>query len=292
MGRDKRNIDLEENRFELDRKKFRLEKSRFFVTTSAVAITLLGFIFGFYKFFDERHREYDSLYRSTLSKLLAGGTEIRRSALIEISKFNDRKDEYVPILINLMNDYHKENNRTLDKYLITAFIFTGKQAVEELAQTNRRAQNPFDEDLCQSTGWAICEILKSASYETFFPYRLSRLHLSDNTLSSLNLSKVTLLESKIDRINFDNSVFMKCDFSRMIIRDASFWKTKFSKDVKLEGARFINCNLQEAIFDCDLKQTEFQDCNVLDLQVADKKNIKDDTFSSCINSSSVKYNQH
>ena len=272
-------------------KRYRLEKARFFVTTAAVGITLFSLIFGFIKFFNERNREYNSLYRSTLSKLLAGDAETQKSALIEVSKFTDKKDEYIPLLITLMNERHMNNNRALDKYFAIAFIASGKQMIDELAISNLNAQKTFDQDLCKSTGWGICQILKNASGKSGYQYDLAGVLLNDNVLNNLNISKVLLQKSKINRINFDNTAFQKCDFSQTIFRDASFWKTKFSEDVNLKDAQFVDCNLQEAIFDCDLKHTEFQECNVLDLQVTDKGNTKADTFSSCINASTVIYKQ-
>ena len=289
MESEEKNNDLEERKFKLEQDKFKHEKTKFYISIAAVVITLVGLIFGFIRFFNERKREYNSLYRNTLSKVLAGDVETQKIALVEITKFDDKKNEYIPILINLMNDNHKENNRALDKYLVISFISTGKQMPDELVLSNQNAQKTSDQELCDSTGWAICQILKNASGKRGYHYNFSGVLLSNNDLNNLNTSSVLIQNSRINTINFDNSAFQKCDFSHTVFSNSSFWKTKFSEDMNLEGTQFIECNLQEAIFDCDITKTLFKRCNVLDLQLTDKKNMNEDTFRSCQNSSTIKH---
>lgn len=289
MSPKERKYELEEKRYELEKDKLKLEKIKFFITTFAVAITLAGLLFGFFKFFNEKKQEYNSLYRNTLARVLSGDVETQKVALIEISKFEDKKDEYILILINLMNDNLRENNRVLDKYFVISFISIGKPMIDALASSNRNAQKFSDQELCNSTGWAICQILKNTMGKRDYQFNLNRVLLSDGVLHNLNIFKVLIQNSKLERMNFDNSVFQESDFSNTIFRDCSFWKTKFSSDVNLEGTQFIDCNLQEGIFDCNITNTVFTGCNVLDLQVTDKNNMNKDTFSNCSNSTTIKF---
>jgi len=291
MSQNERKHDLEEERFELEKDKFKLEKTKFLITTIAVSITLATLLFGLFKFFSDRKQEYNALYRITLAKVLSGDEEIQKVALIEISKFKDKIDEYVPVLINLLNDYHKEDYITLDKYFIISFMSTGKPMIDALALSNSDAQKIYDSDLCKSTGWAICQMLKNKTEKMIYKFNLDSVLLTDDDLHNVNISNVLIRNSELNNINFDNSVLKASDFSNTIFRNCSFWKTKFSRDVNLEGTQFIDCNLQESIFECNIKKTIFKGCNVLDLLVTDKNSMNEDTFAFCQNSNTVKFKQ-
>ena len=99
------NIEIEKLKFE----KFKFWFQMVAILASIVA-TLIGAYIAFFKYFDEKNREYDLSYFKTLANLESDDLNIQKASILELCRFKDKYKNLAPILIDFLEDEKRKGD--------------------------------------------------------------------------------------------------------------------------------------------------------------------------------------